>query len=137
MSTPGVSSKSFDNFFYYGENSNSLDDEILHDLYQGIEQPKKSMYYNRQDGVGIHEKENFPSSIAFYIMCRYDIVQWIAYRNNNLPSSNLDRRVAASQASISVLQDPSSGEVDIKVEYIPFKDYTKKEALSLPMGKGA
>jgi hypothetical protein len=137
MSDPVVKQESFDNFFYYGVDEGRLFDEIENDVVEGLIQPKRSMFFNRQEGTGTVDRENAPNSLSFYIAARYEIIQWFAYRDRNLPPSDVDRRAAASQTSIEVEQKANSGEVDITVKYIPFSNFNRIKQVSLPLGRGA
>jgi hypothetical protein len=125
-----------DIFFYYG--SNPLELELDHDVMVGLLQPKRSMFYARSDGAGIPDYENKPSSFMLEIGMRYDIVNWIAYRNTVVGDGNdgtAERRVAACQFSIDVVRG-ETGEVDVSVEYIPYADYSAARKVNAPLTTG-
>ena len=130
-----ASLSSSDLFFYYGNNSVEL--EIEADIVQGLIQPKRSMFYGRSDGCGASQFENYPISFSAIIQLKYDVIKWIAYRNqiisdgtNNLP----DRRVAASQNGVNV-KGMNAGELDVDVQYLPFNLYSPANSISVPIGR--
>lgn len=127
----------FDLFYYYGQNDLQLENQS--DLMSGLLQPKRSLFYNRKDGCGISDKENFPNTSLLKIALIYDIINWIEYRNSYVQngSDNLfsDRRIFASQNYIEFKSD-NKGNLDINVLYIPASNYTKTEQLTFPISKG-
>ena len=129
-------SSDFDVFFYYGENQNPLEIENESDIYAGLTQRKRSMYYNRQFGAGIPDKENYPNSLALLIGTRYDVVNWAALRNNRVSTEDPDRRVAISQETVKIGQGNKKGTMDVNVTYIPFTNFEQPKSVSLPIGRG-
>ena len=121
---------SWDLFFNYG--ANDLDLEIESDLVQGLIQPKNTLFGFRSFGAGVSEKENYPNTVALTVGLKYDIALHIAKQNLRVSSEAPDRRIAASQNSIKVTQ--AGGNLDVKVLYIPYKDYKKSGSISLPIG---
>lgn len=127
--------RDFDVFFYYGEPGSDLELETKSDLFVGLEQPKRSMYYNRRDGVGLRERENYPNAIAIQIGIKFDIINWIGYRNTLVSDSSPDRRIAASQTSISV-KTLKDGNIDVNVLYLPYQNFVNPVQANLPIGRG-
>lgn len=124
----------FDNCFYYG--LGDLLTEIESELTAGLIQEKRSLFYNRKDAAGL--KENYPNAFTMSIATKYDIVNWIGYRNGRVSdgtNGNPDRRVAVSQDYISFSRD-SSGNLDVQVLYIPFFSFKKAQQLSIPVSGG-
>lgn len=121
----------FDVMFFYGQNDLALENSS--DVMAGIIQPKRSLYYNRQDGCGVSDRENYPNSIILVIGIRYDIIKWVSYRNNQVSEDSPDRRVAVSQSVIEFKQD-NKGNLDVNVKYIPFADINSPDQLSVPIG---
>ena len=126
----------FDVFFYYGENRNPLEIENESDVYAGLTQRKRSLFYNRQFGAGIPDKLNYPNSLALSIGTRYDVVNWAALRNNRVSTEDPDRRVAISQATVGIKQNNKKGTLDVNVSYIPFTNFEQPKSVSLPIGRG-
>ncbi len=121
----------FDNFFYHG--SGNLDDEIKSELLIMLLQPKKSLYYSRNDNAaGIKEYENQPQSINLEIGLRYDIVSAIGKRNLNVSRDNPNRQVAASQSQIVI--NRNGVDVNISVLYLPLKDFRKPDNIEISLG---
>jgi hypothetical protein len=121
-----------DVFFFYGDGDIEL--ETLSDLYAGIIQPERSLFYNRQDGCGLSDKENRPATFILELSARYNVVKWIGYRNSQLPEDNeKDRRVATSQSVIDFVKN-DRGEFDINFGYIPFRDISQPREQQLPLG---
>ena len=124
----------FDVFFYYGESDIELENQS--DIMWGVMQPKRSMYYNRREGCGLPDRVNEPNTIQLTIVGRYDITQWVGYRNTyvtNGQNGNRDRRVAVSQQTIAFKQN-DKGEVDIEILYIPFSTFKQPSILTIPVG---
>lgn len=120
-------------FFLYGELDLNL--EIESDIAQIISQPKKSMFYNRSEGCGVSNYENYPNTLLLEIMIRFDIVSGIYYRNLNTgdgTDGTKERRIAISQWSIVTERD--KGNMNIQVNYLPFNQYTSIRAINLPVG---
>lgn len=120
-------------FFYYGELD--LDLEIESDIMQLLTQPKKSMFYNRSFGCGVHENENYPNTLLLEIMMRFDIANGIYRRNLEVgdgTNGTKERRVAVSQWSI--VTERNKGNLNLAVNYIPFIDYKNLKSTNLPIG---
>ena len=126
----------FDMFHYYGKND--LDLEIESDVLSGLIQPTRSLFYNRSDGCGAADKENYPISVTLFINLKYSIVNWMAKRNtvvssgkNGLP----DRRAATSQNAIAV-SNPSPGGMVLNVIFVPFHNFQAPNNATLPLSIG-
>lgn len=127
----------FDIFFFYGQSDLELENES--DLIAGLLQPRRSLYYNRQDGCGISEKENYPLSLSLQIGMRYDVANWVAFRNTQVTdgsANTVDRRIAVSQNSVSFRQDMNKGTIDLSVVYIPFGNFRKPDQILTSIGRG-
>lgn len=125
-----------DAFFYYGTSRGDIDVEIKDDIKAGVIQKKRSIYYNRQYGSDITRRENYPNTSILTISFRYDVINWIVNRNENLPAlegSQKDRRVAVSQSTINFFND-DKGNVEIDLYYIPFSKNRKADTITLPVG---
>lgn len=123
-----------DAFFFYGQNDPQLENES--DLVRGLVQPKRSLFYNRQDGCGISSRENMPNSLTLEIGLRYDVVNWVSLRNNRVSDGSegtRDRRLAVSQNTISFRRDAKRGNVDVNVGYIPFADIKNSGNVQAPI----
>lgn len=125
---------SMDYFFYYG--MNDFRDECKSELLQIIIQPKKSMFFFRNNGAGVKSCENFPSGLLMQLGITYGIANSVAVRNtyttdgaNGYP----DRRIAVSQGSIEYEQD-NSGNIDIRVYYYLYADLSSKNYLKMTTG---
>jgi hypothetical protein len=124
-----------DIFFFYGEPGSDLLIETESDILAGIMQPKRSLYYDRQDSSGIPEKENFPNSFVLSVMTKYDITKWNSYRNTQVSDGSngtSDRRVAISQNSIDIKQD-KTGNMDVAIQFIPFANIKQVQNITIPM----
>lgn len=122
-----------DIFFYYDDGDPSV--EIASDLMSGLLQSKRTMFYNRNEGCGISEKENYPNSINNAIAMKYDIVSWVSKRNTEVSdgtSNTIDKRIAVSQNSINVSRE-SNGGLNIEILYIPFYDLTRPQNMTIPV----
>lgn len=122
-----------DIFFYYGDNDLGL--EVEAELLRGILQPKKSMFYNRDEGAGVFEYENRPSGLTIDVGLRYDIANWVSVNNTRVTDGSEgypDRRIAVSQNTIKI--DRKNGQMDISVLYIPFFNYQKPNVASVQVG---
>lgn len=120
-------------FFYYDESS--LDDMNELNLTQGLMQPRRTLYYFRQEGAGVQESENLPNSLGLFISLRYNIVKWIAYMNDYVTDGDEgfpDRRLAVSQEFITISQ--KGQEVDVDVFYIPFNNYKNPLNITVQIG---
>ena len=108
-----------DYFFYYGEND--LQDEIASDLQQLINQPGRSLFYNRSnDTARLDQYENTPNVFANTILIPYTIVDAIARRNTYVgdgQNGTRDRRIVASQNTVKAEMDGS--QLNISIFYIP------------------
>jgi hypothetical protein len=114
-------------FLYYGKNS--LQVETLNDLQSGCIQPKRSLFFNRQDSCGISDYENYPNGFALSVSMKAAIVKWIQYRNGYVSNENPDRRVAVSQNTIEIQQ--SGQEVKLDITYIPFTDFKNPQKANI------
>lgn len=126
-------SPNWDYFFYYDESS--LDDMNELNLTQGLMQPRRTLYYFRQEGAGVQESENLPNSLGLFISLRYNIVKWIAYMNDYVTDGDEgfpDRRLAVSQEFITISQ--KGQEVDVDVFYIPFNNYKNPLNITVQIG---
>lgn len=121
-----------DYFFFYGLVDQRK--EIEGDLFQGIMQSKRSMFYARQYGAGVPEYENTAGGLSLEVNMKYDIASWIAQRNKEISTGTdgtRDRRVVTSQSAIRINQ--RMGEVDVQVLYIPFYDYQAPGIVQVPL----
>lgn len=126
-----------DLFFYYSQNDAQAENES--DLIHGLTQPPRTMFYNRRDGAGASNYENFPNAYTLEIAMRYAIANWSAYRNTQVTDGNngtRDRRIAISQDSIDFTRD-NKGNLNISVGYIPFADIKQAGAVMVPTFGGA
>lgn len=125
-----------DNFFYWGMDDVSR--EIAADIYTGIVQPQKAMFYNRQYGAGVMEYENVPNSLAAQVALRYNVVMFMARRNQVVTNGQdgPDRRAITSQSVVRVTSDPD-GNVNLDILYIELGNYEKPKMISIPLGVGA
>lgn len=111
-----------DALLFYGELDLSF--EIEADLYHGLVQPPRSMYYSRDFGAGV--EENAPQGLLFEVGARFRIADWVARRNQEVSDGSggsRDRRVLASQGTITVEPQAEGGARDgyeITVGYIPY-----------------
>jgi|WetSurMetagenome_2_1015567.scaffolds.fasta_scaffold10807_6 hypothetical protein len=115
---------SFDIFYFYGDANLDPDIEMESEILAGLIQPKRSLFYDRSEGCGITERENYPGALPLQVGVKYDIVNWMAKRNVQVTDGQngyRDRRAAVSQKTITVGNN-AKGEMDIEVKYIPFKD---------------
>lgn len=123
----------FDNFFFYG--LNDISKEIETDLYIGLVQPKRSLFYDRNFGSGIVEYENYPNTVAMQVGLRYQVSAHVARENQRISDGSggsKDRRVAVSSNSIRV--EHKGQELNISVFYIPYKDYKKPNQIDIFLG---
>jgi len=126
----------FDIILYYGEND--LDLEIQSEILAGLIQPKRTLFYNRSEGCGIAERENFPNSLSMQIAVRYAVASWASLRNTYVTDGTIgpDRRAVISQNSVSFENEiKGKGELNITVLYIPLKDAQSFNTISIPIGK--
>lgn len=127
----------FDVFFYYGYNK--LEIETRSDIYQNILQPKRSLYYGRnEDSAGAPSYENQPNGLTLQINLPYDIVMSLAKRNQRVSNGDgdyPDRRVAVSQSTIRAEAEGSS--VRVSVLYIPLANYRQTDVVSTLLNAGA
>lgn len=127
----------FDNFFYYG--MMDLDHEIESDIFIGLQQGERSMFYNRQEGCSMETMENYPNTIIAQIGMRYSIMNYLAWRNGEVgdgTNGTRERRVACSQAVIGFEKD-EKGNLDVSVLYIPFANYKDVRFVNVPIIGGA
>jgi len=124
--------KSWDLFFYYGQND--LDLEIQSDLMLLLLQPPRSLFYNNKESGGVVSYENFPNDMNLQINTRFDITSAVAWKNrfiSNGTEGNPERRIAVSQNSIGM--QAISGELNMEVLYIPFYNYNAYAIVNPPM----
>lgn len=124
-----------DIFYYYGEEGSNLEMETQSDILAGLIQPKRTMFYNRQDSSGVPEKENFPNSFILEISMKYNIANWVSFRNTKVSdgaNGTPERRVAVSQDSIAVNYN-NKGETNVNVQYIPFANINQKTQVTIPL----
>jgi hypothetical protein len=122
-------------FFYYGQSD--LDLETEHDIFLGINQPPESMFYNRSESAKVELYENYPNTILLQIGIKYDIMNWIMYRNSNVSDGTegtLDRRVAASQEYMALEQEESNLNIDIF--FIPLANYWEMKSINKSISVG-
>lgn len=120
----------WDYFFYYDNLPKK--DIIQFEVMQGIIQPSRSLYYDRQDSCGIDAMENDPQSISTSIFVKYKIINWIAYRNSYVTDGNnntTDKRIAASQNTINI--ENTTGVMNIAVYYISMDDISQQNQLQV------
>lgn len=118
-------------FFNWGQD---LDAEIEHSVAAAILQPKRSLYFDREEGAGLVDRENYPNAVFLRIVGAFDIVNAITFLNSQVTDgrdSNPDRRVAISQTSINFRQN--GGDLDVEALYIPLKDFGKSQSVSVPV----
>lgn len=125
--------KSWDNFFYYGQNDFNL--ELEHELLLLLLQPLRSLFYNNQESGGISGYENFPNGLTLQIYGRFAISSAIAWKNRQVSdgtNNSIDRRIAVSQNSINF--KVNNGELNVEVTYIPYADYNKYKNITVDIG---
>jgi hypothetical protein len=124
-----------DAFFFYEDLP--LDHSTEHDVAVGVMQPKRTLYYDREDSAGISEYENLPSGIYTEIVVKYDIASWVSRRNQfvgNGEDGTADRRIATSQSVITV--ERRGGEIDVNIVFASFADIQTPTRLTAPLGGG-
>lgn len=125
----------FDLFFFYGQNS--LDLETQSDLMQLLVQPKRSLFYSREDGAALDDIVNEPNNTLLEVSARYEAASAIARRNLVVvdgTDGRPDRRVATSQAAIQIERTRES--IEIGVIYLPFADHETQRTLSAVVRTG-
>ena len=88
-----------DFFFDYGTGRNDVMDEIAHDIATGLIQSKRSLFYDRGDGVGLQDYENTPGNVVSQLLLKFDIVSWAGRRNDivvNGQDGYPDKRIGLS-----------------------------------------
>ena len=122
-----------------GRDPNQVDAEIQMDVFSGVLQRQRTMFYNR--GFGVAPMENYPSGAQFVIGTRHSIASWVARRNKEVgdgSGSTIDRRAITSQALITVVSRDSGnaqlGAVDVQILVIPMHDLKKRVPVTVPMG---
>jgi len=124
-----------DMFFYHGELP--VDRANEHDIALGVIQPKRSLFYNREDSAGINDYENYPNGFFLEVAMKYDIASWVARRNQLVgdgQNGTKDRRVATSQNVIDIQRE--GGEVNVMVLFVSFVDLQTPQKLTVPLGGG-
>lgn len=125
---------STDYFFYFQQNE--LHSQCEADLSAILMQPKRKMYFNRQFGSGAGAFRNYPVGFMLQLGVGFSIADSVAYRNTTVTdgsNGSIDRRIAASQSSITVDND-DKGDVDITVLYYLFADQKKPQSLKMNTG---
>ena len=133
--TPVTSLEDFDLFFFYGKLDIELENE--HDLVEGIVQPKRSLFYNRQDGTGIQQMENHPNIMALQITIRALITMFVGLRNTRVSdgrNGQRERRLAVSQNSIRFVKGKQGRELDVIINYISFNSFDRLQSTEAPVG---
>ncbi len=128
----------FDILFYYNTQGSDLTTETQSDLMLGLIQPQRSMFYNRSEGCGINERENYPNALSFQVQAKMDIINWISKRNLQVSDGSNgqpDRRIASSQSAIVILQD-NKGNADISVFYLPLNNVESPQAINTKITGG-
>lgn len=121
----------FNVFLRYGDDP---DLETEHDLYLGVLQKKRSLYYDREDGCGISGRENYPNAALIQVVGAYDVMRFIAFRNSQVTdgrNNTLDRRAASSQNFIVFFPDGEN--LSVNVGYIPFANFQSPKNLNIPL----
>lgn len=122
----------WDVFFYRGE-TNDLDLECRHDLFELLLQKSRSLFYYRRGSAGVSNYENNPNAIQLQVLCRFDIASAVSYRNSLVSDgsdSNPDRRIAVSQNSIGFQQVDENLTVD--VYYFLYANYEEIKNITIP-----
>lgn len=122
-----------DAFFYYADLD--LDHANQHDVAVGVVQPKRSLFYDREDSAGVSEYENLPNGFYLEVMAKYDIANWIARRNTYVSAGQdgtKDRRLVTSQTAIEIAR--SEGNLDVNVLFIDFGQFQQPTQLRVPVG---
>jgi hypothetical protein len=125
----------FDVFFYHGQNELELENES--DILWSLIQERRTMYYNRQEGIP--SVENNPNAISLEVLLRYSISNYLAWRNTQVgdgTNNTKDRRVAVSQNSIIFDRDARKGDLDVIVYYIPYVNFKEPQNIKVPIGRG-
>lgn len=122
-------------FFYYGTLSDEIETE--HNLISAFLQPERTFYYNRSDSVGVTSYENHPNNLILQVQLRYQICNWINFYNSYTGDGtglSKERRLAVSQ--FSIIFEQSQDNLDIELQYIPFRDYTQVKSVKTGIGIG-
>lgn len=125
----------FDYFYYYG--LSEIEKETEHDLMLLLLHPRKSLFYDRSEGAGVFEYQNYPNALSLQIGLRYNIAMSLAKRNANVTNgvnNTKDRRVAASQFSVQFNQD-QDGNLDVMLYYYLYSNLSNPLNINLPVGK--
>lgn len=126
----------FDIFFYYGQNDLGI--ETKSDILTNLMQPKRSLFYNRSlDSAGMDAYENNPYGLNLRINLPYDIVSSLSKRNqyvSNGEDGSRDRRIAISQSTVRVENDPRIGNAKVTALYIPLADFKETENVQFDIG---
>jgi hypothetical protein len=120
-------------FFYY--DTLDLNLETQHDIFLGLMQPPKSFFYDRQNSANVISYENLPNTLLLQIGLRYDIMNWISYRNTYVSDGTTDtkdRRIAASQEYMAVEQGTDF--INLDVYYYMMSDYDQLKSISAKVG---
>ena len=120
----------FDVFFYYGLGELSL--ENASDLMLGLLQEKRTLYYNRREGIA--NKENYPNALTLQVGMKFEIASYAAYRNTQVgdgTDGTKERRLGVSQDSIAF--EVKNDNLDVKVFYIEYNNYNDVKNINLPV----
>jgi hypothetical protein len=117
--------KHSDNFFYYSEND--VKEQSKSELLRLCLQSKRRLFFNRDEGAGISDKENYPNTLSLQIDLRFQIASSISDYNqevSNGEGESIDRRIAVSQNSIDFRK--INGDLDVNVLYFLYSDYEQQ-----------
>lgn len=133
--TPVTSLADFDLFFFYGQLDVELENE--HDLIEGVVQPKRSLFYNRNDGTGVQQQGNHPNTMALHFAIRALITMFVGLRNTRVSdgrNGQRERRLAVSQNSIRFVKGGQGQELDIIINYISLNSFDRLQSTEAPAG---
>lgn len=133
MSTEIKQYANSDYFFYYGQID--IKEECRSDLWQLLYQPTRSMFFNRQEGGGVTEYENYPNAISLQVNLRLSISNAVSYRNSVVTDGfdgQKDRRIAVSQNFIGIEQ--KNDNLDLIVLFFLYSDYTNPQKINSSIG---
>jgi hypothetical protein len=99
----------------YGENQNTILDEIRKDLRMFLSRNLGSQFFGRSAGAGLADLENEPSNEIMSIIKRVQIVETILSYNNTVPG---EKQVLVSQETVN-LNFSKGGELEILIYVYP------------------
>jgi hypothetical protein len=111
-----------DYFFFAGEKSVPIEDQVQNDLMVGLLESKGRLFYSRYYGADITKFENHPVASFSDVMMKYSAQEFIASRNQEVSdgrNDTLDLRVASSQERMEIRRD-ANGNRDLNIYYILF-----------------